>query len=71
MARTPNVALYVDVPGADFVWQLKRAALDERKTLRSFVCSVLEDWLREHGYTSEPGASGASSSERLAGAARG
>jgi hypothetical protein len=45
-----RLGLYVDLPGEELRWQVKRAALDARKTVRALVLSILKEWLTVHGY---------------------
>ncbi len=44
--------LYVAVRDRDLRWELKRAAVNERTTVRELVLRILSAWLTSHGYGS-------------------
>jgi hypothetical protein len=43
-------ALYVSLADGDLLWEIRRAALDKRVSVRALVIRVLSDWLRSQGY---------------------
>jgi hypothetical protein len=42
--------IFVDVLDDDLPWDLRRAALDRRTTLRRLVNQILVEWLQANGY---------------------
>jgi hypothetical protein len=61
-----RAALYVSIPDGEVRWQIKRAALEQRRTVRALVLDILIEWLRRHGYSSPsvPGEVGGTSIAR-------
>jgi hypothetical protein len=43
-------SLYVELPTPEMRWEIRRAALDSRSTIRELVTGILSAWLTEHGY---------------------
>jgi DNA-binding transcriptional ArsR family regulator len=40
-------ALYVELANRDLRWEMRRAAVDRRITVRALVSEILADWLRD------------------------
>jgi hypothetical protein len=49
MKRTRRV-IFIDAVDEDLPWDLRRAALDHRTTLRGLVNRILTDWLEANDY---------------------
>lgn len=50
MPSSGRRAIFVETSDETMLWELRRAALDRRITLRQLINDVLRDWLVEHGY---------------------
>jgi hypothetical protein len=59
-----RVALYVAVSDSDVLWQIKQAALEQRRTVRALVLDILVEWLRRYGYRPDGGQDDAVDSKR-------
>ncbi|MEZ4492458.1 MAG: hypothetical protein R3C29_03985 [Dehalococcoidia bacterium] len=51
-------ALHISLPREDVKWNMKRAALERRTTVRELAEGILVDWLTENGYESPERADG-------------
>lgn len=50
MPASNRRAIFVEASDEAVPWELRRAALDRRVTLRQLINDVLRDWLVQNGY---------------------
>jgi len=48
--RRRRLVIFIDALDEELPWDLRRAALDHRTTLRGLVNRILVEWVRANGY---------------------